>query len=96
MMEKFAHLAAKYWHLSAPNIAVHRDRRLVLVRFVLRSYDQLSTSGDQYVFRVELDAWSFFVKHESSPVDEEEEEDGGVRVKEDSLPLCDHNLERRT
>ena len=93
MMEKFAHLAAKNWHLGAPNIAVHRDRRLVLVRFVLRSYDQLSSAGDQDVFRVELDAWSFLVEHEGSSVDEEEEEDGGVRVKKDSLPLCDHNLE---
>ena len=92
-MELFAHLAAKNWHLGAPNIAVHRDRRLVLVRFVLRSYDQLSSAGDQDVFRVELDAWSFLVEHEGSSVDEEEEEDGGVRVEEDSLPLCDHNLE---
>ena len=74
---------------------MHRDRRLVLVRFVLRSYDQLSSAGDQDVFRVELDAWSFLVEHESSSVDEEEEQDGGVRVKKDSLPFCDHNLEGR-
>ena len=73
---------------------MHRDGRLVLVRLVLRSYDQLSTSGDQDIFGVELDAWSFLVEHEGSPVDEEEEEDGGVRVKEDSLPFCDHNLDR--
>ena len=72
---------------------MHRDRRLVLVRLVFSSYDQLSTSGDQDVFRVELDAWSFLVEHESSSVDEEEEEDGSVRVEEDGLPLCDHNLE---
>ena len=71
---------------------MHRDGCLVLIRLVLRSNDQLSSSGDQDVFGVELDAWSFLVEHESSSVDEEEEEDGSVRVKEDSLSFSDHDL----
>ena len=86
------YLAAKHWHLSAPNISVHRHSGLVLVRLLLCSYDKLSSTSNQDVFGVQLDAGRLLVEHEGAAVDEKEEEDGSVRVKEDSLSFSDHDL----
>lgn len=90
------HLAAKHWHLSAPNIAMHGDGGFVLIRLLLCSYDQLSSTGNQDVFRVQLYAWCFFVKHEGAAIDKKEKEDWSVCVKENSLSFSDHNLENET
>lgn len=90
------HLAAKHWHLSAPNIAMHGDGGFVLIRLLLCSYDQLSSTGNQDVFRVQLYAWCFLVEHEGAAVDKKEKEDRSVRIKENSLSFSDHNLANET
>ena len=86
------YLAAKHWHLSAPHIAMHGDGGFVLIRLLLCSYDQLSSTSNQDVSRLQLNAWCFFVEHEGAAVDEEEKEDWSIRVKENGLSFSDHNL----
>ena len=86
------HLAAKHWHLSAPNIAMHGDGGFVLIRLLFCSYDQLSSSSNEDVSRLQLNAWCFLVEHEGAAVDKKEKEDWSVRVKEDSLSFSDHDL----
>ena len=90
------HLAAKHWHLSAPNIAMHGDGGFVLIRLLFCSYDQLSSSSNQDVSRLQLNAWCFLVEHEGATVDEKEKEDWSIRVKENGLSFSDHNLANET
>ena len=86
------YLAAKHWHLSTPNISMHGDGSFVLIRLLFCAYDQLSSTSHQDVFRIQLNAWCFLVKHEGAPIDKKEKEDWSVRVKKNSLSFSDHNL----
>ena len=75
---------------------MHGDGGFVLIRLFLCSYDQLPSTSNQDVSRLQLNAWCFLVKHEGATVDEKEKEDWSIRVKENGLSFSDHNLADET
>ena len=75
---------------------MHGDGGFVLIRLLLRSYDQLPSTSNKDVSRLQLNAWCFLVKHEGATVDEKEKEDWSIRVKENGLSFSDHNLANET